>query len=183
MYWISLLIARRRSGKGVVILSVACRGNALFRLPNDAKVVASRAQGLWTMIDRKQSAAPAGRDILPPEAAGRYREMLADTYASHGYDRETSACRVRRRPDQRLRGRITDTFRLMDPVSRMMGVQADMTTQVARIAATRLDDCRDLAPQLYRGSPAYTRHTASTRTAVRAGRCGIDRHRKRGDGH
>ncbi|NBP72903.1 MAG: ATP phosphoribosyltransferase regulatory subunit, partial [Alphaproteobacteria bacterium] len=34
-----------------------------------------------------------------------------------------------------------DTFRLMDPVSqRMMGVRADMTTQIARIAATRLGD-------------------------------------------
>src|SRR5690606_5561529 len=32
-----------------------------------------------------------------------------------------------------------DTFRLMDPVSqRMMGLRADMTLQVARIAATRL---------------------------------------------
>ena len=31
------------------------------------------------------------------------------------------------------------TFRLMDPVSqRMMGVRADMTLQVARVAATRL---------------------------------------------
>ena len=31
------------------------------------------------------------------------------------------------------------TFRLMDPVSqRMMGVRADITVQVARIAATRL---------------------------------------------
>src|SRR5690606_35936945 len=32
-----------------------------------------------------------------------------------------------------------DTFRLMDPVSqRMMAIRADMTLQVARIAATRL---------------------------------------------
>ena len=33
----------------------------------------------------------------------------------------------------------SDTFRLMDPISqRMIGVRADMTPQVARIAATRL---------------------------------------------
>ena len=33
----------------------------------------------------------------------------------------------------------SDTFRMMDPVShRMVGVRADMTPQIARIAATRL---------------------------------------------
>ena len=86
-----MLIARRRSGKGVVVLSVACRGNAFFRLPNDAKVVTKAALADPTMTDLENKALlPAGlRDILPPEAAfeAGIREMLAGTYASHGYDR------------------------------------------------------------------------------------------------
>ncbi|MGB0630795.1 MAG: ATP phosphoribosyltransferase regulatory subunit [Alphaproteobacteria bacterium] len=89
---------------------------------------------------------PAGlRDILPPEAGfeAGIREALAGTFASHGYDRVKP-------PLVEFEEGLTsgagaavsaDTFRLMDPVSqRMMGVRADMTTQVARIAATRLGD-------------------------------------------
>ena len=89
---------------------------------------------------------PAGlRDILPPEAGyeAGIREKLAATFASHGYDRVKP-------PLVEFEEGLTsgagaavsaDTFRLMDPVSqRMMGVRADMTTQVARIAATRLGD-------------------------------------------
>lgn len=89
---------------------------------------------------------PAGlRDILPPEAGyeAGIREMLAATFASHGYDRVKP-------PLVEFEEGLTsgtgaavsaETFRLMDPVSqRMMGVRADMTTQVARIAATRLGD-------------------------------------------
>lgn len=89
---------------------------------------------------------PAGlRDILPPEAGyeAGIREKLAATFESHGYDRVKP-------PLVEFEEGLTsgagaavsaDTFRLMDPVSqRMMGVRADMTTQVARIAATRLGD-------------------------------------------
>tara|TARA_B100000700_G_scaffold65607_1_gene72456 strand:- start:6668 stop:7843 length:1176 start_codon:yes stop_codon:yes gene_type:complete len=87
---------------------------------------------------------PAGlRDILPPEAGyeAGIRERLASTFASHGYERVKP-------PLVEFEGGLTsgagaavsaDIFRLMDPVSqRMMGVRADMTTQVARIATTRL---------------------------------------------
>jgi ATP phosphoribosyltransferase regulatory subunit len=89
---------------------------------------------------------PAGlRDILPPEAGfeAGIREALAATFASHGYERVKP-------PLVEFEEGLTsgagaavsaDTFRLMDPVSqRMMGVRADMTTQIARIAATRLGD-------------------------------------------
>ncbi len=89
---------------------------------------------------------PAGlRDILPPEAGyeAGIRETLIGSFAGHGYDRVKP-------PLIEFEDGLTsgagaavsaDTFRLMDPVSqRMMGVRADMTTQVARIAATRLGD-------------------------------------------
>ena len=94
----------------------------------------------------KKALLPAGlRDILPPEAGfeARIRESLAATFESHGYDRVKP-------PLVEFEEGLTsgagaavsgDTFRLMDPVSqRMMGVRADMTTQVARIALTRLSD-------------------------------------------
>lgn len=89
---------------------------------------------------------PVGlRDILPPEAAfeAGIREMLAGTYASHGYDRVKPPLVEFEEGLTSGAGEAVsaDTFRLMDPVSqRMMGVRADMTTQVARIAATRLGD-------------------------------------------
>jgi len=87
---------------------------------------------------------PAGMsDLLPPAARieADILETAMGVFHGHGYERvklpliefETSL----------LSGLGTDmgpqTFRLMDPVSqRMMGVRADMTPQVARIAATRL---------------------------------------------
>lgn len=87
---------------------------------------------------------PAGlRDVLPPEAAHEARaiEALLAQFAAHGYERV--------RPplvefEESLLGgsgaaMAGQTFRLMDPVSqRMMGVRADITLQIARIAATRL---------------------------------------------
>ncbi|MGH6954641.1 MAG: ATP phosphoribosyltransferase regulatory subunit, partial [Alphaproteobacteria bacterium] len=83
------------------------------------------------------------RDSLPPEAGHEAEivlRMLA-VFDSCGYERV--------RPplvefEESLLGdagsaMARDTFRLMDPVShRMMGVRADMTLQVARIAVTRL---------------------------------------------
>ncbi|HEX6978700.1 MAG TPA: ATP phosphoribosyltransferase regulatory subunit [Alphaproteobacteria bacterium] len=87
---------------------------------------------------------PAGlRDILPPEAEfeARVVERMMATLAAHGYER------VKPPLVEFEESLLTDsgasmsphTFRLMDPVSqRMMGLRADMTLQVARIAATRL---------------------------------------------
>ena len=98
-----------------------------------------------TELERK-ALLPAGlRDILPPEAAfeAGIRETLAAAFAGHGYERVKPP--LVEFEDSLMSGAgaavSKDTFRLMDPVSqRMMGVRADMTTQVARIALTRLGD-------------------------------------------
>nr|WP_282572192.1 ATP phosphoribosyltransferase regulatory subunit [Roseomonas acroporae] len=87
---------------------------------------------------------PAGlADLLPPDAereAALVEAMLA-VFAGHGYER------VRPPLLEFEEGLFAgsgaalaeQTFRLMDPVSqRMMGLRADTTPQVARIAATRL---------------------------------------------
>jgi len=87
---------------------------------------------------------PAGlRDVLPPDAefeAGLV-ERLMETLRLHGFERvkpplvefETSLL------DGAGSAMATETFRLMDPISqRMIGVRADMTLQVARIATARL---------------------------------------------
>ncbi len=87
---------------------------------------------------------PAGlRDLLPPEAeteAGAV-EALMDVFAAHGYQRVKPP--LLEFEDGLLAGSgaavAEQTFRLMDPDSqRMMGLRADTTPQVARIAATRL---------------------------------------------
>lgn len=89
---------------------------------------------------------PAGMsDVLPPDAGFETEnlEQLMAEFAAHGY--------LRIKPpliefeESLLAGlgkaMTAQTFRLMDPISqRMMGVRADMTPQVARIAATRMAD-------------------------------------------
>jgi len=87
---------------------------------------------------------PAGlRDILPPDAQieADVVERLMAVLASHGFERvkppmvefESSLLGG---PGAAM---AQDTFRLMDPISqRMVGVRADMTLQIARIATTRL---------------------------------------------
>jgi ATP phosphoribosyltransferase regulatory subunit len=87
---------------------------------------------------------PAGlRDLLPPEAETEASavEALMDVFAAHGYQRVKPP--LLEFEDSLLAGSgaaVADqTFRLMDPDSqRMMGVRADTTPQVARIATTRL---------------------------------------------
>jgi ATP phosphoribosyltransferase regulatory subunit len=87
---------------------------------------------------------PAGlSDLLPPDAAfeAGVVDRLAAAFEAHGYERvkppllEFEASLL-----AGAGGAMAEhTFRLMDPVSqRMMGLRADMTPQVARIAATRL---------------------------------------------
>ncbi len=87
---------------------------------------------------------PAGlRDLLPPDAeteAGAV-EALMDVFAGHGYQRVKPP--LLEFEDSLLAGSgaavSEQTFRLMDPDShRMMGLRADTTPQVARIATTRL---------------------------------------------
>ena len=83
------------------------------------------------------------RDLLPPDA-GVEAEVVARLMAAltaHGYERVKPP--LIEFEDNLLSGAgaamASDTFRLMDPVSqRMIGLRADMTPQVARIAATRL---------------------------------------------
>jgi len=87
---------------------------------------------------------PAGlMDLLPPvaEREAVLVEALMEGFARHGYER------VKPPLLEFEEGLLTgsgaavseQTFRLMDPVSqRMMGLRADTTPQVSRIAATRL---------------------------------------------
>src|SRR5260221_14569906 len=88
---------------------------------------------------------PAGlRDGLPSHAAHAAAaiERLIAGFAAHGYERVEPP--LVEFEDTLLEAdaggsMAAQTFRLMDPLSqRMMGVRADMTTQVARIATTRL---------------------------------------------
>jgi ATP phosphoribosyltransferase regulatory subunit len=83
------------------------------------------------------------RDLLPPNAeieAGAVGCMMA-VFARHGYERVKPP--LIEFEETLLRGAgaamAKETFRLMDPISqRMIGLRADITPQVARIAASRL---------------------------------------------
>ncbi|MBT5193665.1 MAG: ATP phosphoribosyltransferase regulatory subunit [Rhodospirillaceae bacterium] len=82
-------------------------------------------------------------DDLPPFAGHEARsiEQLVAQFESHGYERVKPP--LIEFEESLLSGPgagvARHMFRLMDPISqRMMGLRADMTTQVARIAATRL---------------------------------------------
>lgn len=87
---------------------------------------------------------PAGlMDLLPPEAEREASlvEALMEGFARYGYERVKPP--LLEFEEGLLAGSgaavAEQTFRLMDPVSqRMMGLRADTTPQVARIAATRL---------------------------------------------
>lgn len=88
---------------------------------------------------------PAGMcDVLPPQAASEaaVSERLIACFSAYGYDRvkppliEFEASLL----SGSGHAMASQTFRMMDPVSqKMMGVRADMTLQVARIATTRLN--------------------------------------------
>jgi ATP phosphoribosyltransferase regulatory subunit len=87
---------------------------------------------------------PAGlRDLLPPEAEAEAAlvERLMASFAGYGYERVKPP--LLEFEDGLLAGTgaatADQTFRLMDPHShRMMGLRADITPQIARIASTRL---------------------------------------------
>jgi ATP phosphoribosyltransferase regulatory subunit len=87
---------------------------------------------------------PAGlRDLLPPaaETEASAVEAIMTVFAAHGYQRVKPP--LLEFEDSLLAGSGTavadQTFRIMDPDSqRMMGLRADTTPQVARIATTRL---------------------------------------------
>lgn len=87
---------------------------------------------------------PAGlRDLLPPEAETEASAVQAvmDAFASHGYQRVKPP--LLEFEDSLLAATgaamADQVFRLMDPdTHRMMAIRADMTPQIARIAATRM---------------------------------------------
>lgn len=87
---------------------------------------------------------PAGlADLLPPEAEQQTRaaEAIMDCFAAHGYQRVTPP--LLEFEDSLFSGSgaatADQTFRLMDPESqRMMGLRADTTPQIARLATSRL---------------------------------------------
>jgi ATP phosphoribosyltransferase regulatory subunit len=96
-----------------------------------------------TELERKALLPNGLRDVLPPDAgfeADLIARLLAH-FAARGYARVEPP--LIEFEDGLLSGAgvamSADTFRLMDPVSqRMMGVRADITPQIARIARTRL---------------------------------------------
>ena len=87
---------------------------------------------------------PTGmHDLLPPEAEieAQVVAQLMATLAAHGYERVKPP--LVEFEETLLSGAgaamANATFRMMDPAShRMIGVRADMTPQIARIAASRL---------------------------------------------
>src|SRR6266404_1066878 len=87
---------------------------------------------------------PTGiHDLLPPEAEAEAAAVsrLMATLAAHGYERvEPPLVEFEETLFSGAGAAMaTATFRMMDPIShRMIGVRADMTPQIARIAATRL---------------------------------------------
>ena len=95
-------------------------------------------------VSNHRALLPAGlRDLLPPDAETEAAsvEALMEVFAAHGYQRVKPP--LLEFEDSLLAGSgvavAEQTFRLMDPESqRMMGLRADTTPQVARIATTRL---------------------------------------------
>jgi ATP phosphoribosyltransferase regulatory subunit len=87
---------------------------------------------------------PAGlRDVLPPEGEIEARCVAAimNCFDSHGYQRVITPLIEFEESLFAGAGAATadQTFRLMDPGSqKMMGLRADTTPQIARLAATRL---------------------------------------------
>jgi ATP phosphoribosyltransferase regulatory subunit len=82
-------------------------------------------------------------DLLPPEAEieAEVTARLMAALTAHGYERVKPPLVEFEETLLAGAGAVTaaETFRTLDPVShRMIGVRADMTPQVARIAATRL---------------------------------------------
>lgn len=85
-------------------------------------------------------------DLLPPQAENEAQVIASfmKDFAAFGYERvkpplvEFEDSLLGGGPGQSL---ARKTFRLMDPVSqRMMGVRADVTAQIARIASSRLSE-------------------------------------------
>ena len=124
---------------------------------------------------------PAGlRDLLPPDAETEAAavEALMDVFAAHGYQRVKPP--LIEFEDSLLAGSgaavAEQTFRLMDPDSqRMMGLRADTTPQVARIATTRLAAAPRPLRLAYAGQCLRVRGSQIAPTARCPGRHRADR--------
>ncbi len=120
---------------------------------------------------------PAGlSDLLPPEAetAAASVEAIMGIFAAHAYQRVKPP--LLEFADGLLAGTgaamADQTFHLMDPDShRMMGLRADMTPQVARIATTRLAHLARPLRLSYAGQSLRVRATglAAERQIAQAG--------------
>ncbi|MFN3075670.1 MAG: ATP phosphoribosyltransferase regulatory subunit [Alphaproteobacteria bacterium] len=122
---------------------------------------------------------PAGlRDVLPPDAAfeaGATHDVMA-FFARHGYDRVRPP--LIEFEESLLSGSgaamSSQTFRVMDPLSqRMMGVRADMTLQVARIATSRLSNAPRPLRLAYAGQVLRVKGS-QLRPARQFGQAGIE---------
>ena len=120
---------------------------------------------------------PAGlSDLLPPEAETEAAsvEAIMGIFAAHGYQRVRPP--LLEFADGLLAGTgaamADQTFHLLDPDShRMMGLRADMTPQVARIATTRLAHLPRPLRLSYAGQSLRVRATglAAERQVAQAG--------------
>jgi ATP phosphoribosyltransferase regulatory subunit len=120
---------------------------------------------------------PAGlHDVLPPEAEleARSVETIMDCFAAHGYQLVKPP--IVEFEDSLFSGSgaaVADqTFRFMDPDSqRMMGLRADTTPQIARLAATRLNAAPRPLRLAYAGQCLRVRgsHLAPERQIAQAG--------------
>lgn len=125
----------------------------------------------------RQALLPEGfRDQLSPKAEHEATLVrgLMDIFISHGYDRVAPP--VVEYEDSLLFGagatRAKQMFRLMDPdTQRVMAVRADMTVQMARLAATRLSESPRPLRLSYTGNVLRTKGSQlrPTRQFVQAG--------------
>ncbi len=120
---------------------------------------------------------PAGfTDLLPPdaEAEARLTEILTASFGAHGYQRVKPPLVEFESSLFAGSGAAVaeQTFRFMDPESqRMMGVRADTTPQIARIATTRLGAAPRPLRLAYAGQCLLVRgsHLAPERQVAQAG--------------
>jgi len=120
---------------------------------------------------------PEGIDELMPEEAvqlERMRRLLVDRMKSWGYQLVVPP--LVEYLDSLLTGTAKtldlQTFKLIDQLSgRLLGIRADMTPQVARIAAHRLGDTADILRLCYIGSVLHTipAGQASSRNPIQLG--------------
>jgi ATP phosphoribosyltransferase regulatory subunit len=122
---------------------------------------------------------PVGlRDVLPPEAEleAKSVETIMECFAAHGYQRVSTP--LLEFEESLFAGAgtatIEQTFRLMDPESqRMIGVRADITPQIGRVASTRLAHAPRPLRLAYAGQCLRVRN-ADLQNSRQIGQAGIE---------